>query len=167
MWKVYVRSTDNDGLFIERTFQVNVEDVNDPPTGVSISGSSSVPELSDNGTFVGELIPDDEDFNDTHDFHIVAVYSGAGVNPNRKVEDRVFEVNVSTGIVSVSDGAVLDYEETNEYTLQIVVADSGSPALSFTGTVVVNITDVNEIPSAINLSNYKVGRVDIEKNVIK
>ena len=51
----------------------------------------------------------------------------------------------------------LDYEKVDAYTLKIETTDSGSPRLSFTGTIIVNVTDVNEAPTNITLTNDEVG----------
>ena len=52
----------------------------------------------------------------------------------------------------------LDYEKVDAYALKIETTDSGNPRLSFTGTIIVNVTDVNEAPTNITLTNDEVRR---------
>ena len=155
-WKVVVRSTDSGGLYITETFQVDVTDENDRPTGIQLIGPSSVPENSVGGTYVGHVYTFDEDFADTHAVSIVAVYPGSGILSADRAVSGLFQVNSSTGILSVMDGADLNYEAVTHYTVEVLTIDSGSPPLSFTGSVVVNITDLNEKPTNITLTNQEV-----------
>lgn len=68
----------------------------------------------------------------------------------------VFNLNAATGELSVGTKRPLDYEAVSEYTLQIVTTDSGSPSFSFTGTVLITVTDINEAPDNISLSGNMV-----------
>ena len=108
-----------------------------------------MPENSADGTFVGQLLAEDEDFNDSHTFRVSPDASGNAGD--------IFEVNSTTGVVSVLNGTALDYEAVNRYILEVVAADSGG--LSITVNVTINVTDVNEAPSNIKLDNDEVRTV--------
>lgn len=51
-------------------------DVNDPPSGIQLAGTASVPENSPSGTSAGQLQTIDEDFGQTHVYSIAAVAAG-------------------------------------------------------------------------------------------
>ena len=56
----------------------------------------------------------------------------------------------------MTSAATLDYEETSEYKVKVMVTDTGTPPLSFEKDVVISITDVNEPPTDVKLSINKV-----------
>ena len=51
-------------------------DVNDPPSGIAVAGTASVPENSPPGTFIGQLQSTDEDYRQTRSYGLVAVSPG-------------------------------------------------------------------------------------------
>ena len=56
----------------------------------------------------------------------------------------LFQIDASTGVVTVSNGATLNYEGTASYTYTVQVADSSHTTAA---TVTVNLTNVNENPT--------------------
>ena len=68
----------------------------------------------------------------------------------------LFSLDIVTGELSVGNKGLLDYESVPEYTMQIVTTDSGTPSYSFTGTVLVTVTNVNEAPVKITLTGNTV-----------
>lgn len=64
-----------------------------------------------------------------------------------------FAINPTTGTITVANSAVLDYEKASTYNLQITANDSAAPSTPGTNTVRVNLTDVNEAPTNVGLSN--------------
>ena len=58
--------------------------------------------------------------------------------------------------MQVTSAATLDYEETSEYKVKVMVTDTGTPPLSFEKDVVISVTDVNEPPTDVKLSINKV-----------
>ena len=129
-----------------------MNDTNDPPTQIELVGSGSVPENSGGGTLVGYVQIVDEDVADKHTTSIVAVYRESD---NRAVYG-LFHLNSSSRALTLMSGARLDYENARQYVIKIVTVDSGSPALSLTESLTVNITDLNEKPSNVTLDNEKV-----------
>ena len=53
----------------------------------------------------------------------------------------VFHVAAATGEITVADSAALDFETTQSFTLDITATDSGSPNLSGSGTVTIEIPE--------------------------
>lgn len=68
--------------------------------------------------------------------------------------DGDFHLHPSTGALSTSRG--LDRETRAEHTLEVVATDRGSPALSTTVTVQVQVTDVNDNSPVFSRSSYAV-----------
>lgn len=102
-----------------------------------------LPENSPVGTVVGTVIAADPDAGQTLTYSLVS-------NPY-----GVFSIDASTGVLSVfklSQSYYLDFEDTNPvfpFTLQVQVADSGSPPLLARANVTVQVTDANEPPTDI------------------
>ena len=67
--------------------------------------------------------------------------------------DNIFELNSTTGEITIADNKKLDYETTTSYSLTVQTSDN---RLSDTATVTVNVGDVNEAPTGISLDNNNV-----------
>lgn len=65
-----------------------------------------------------------------------------------------FQLHTGTGALSTSRG--LDRETREEYTLEVVATDRGSPILSTTVTVEVKVLDVNDNSPVFSRSSYSV-----------
>lgn len=106
---VRIRSTDKENLYFEKEFQINVHNVNDIPTGVSIS-NTVIAENEPVGTLIGLLSADDEDAEDTH------LYSITSTNGN----ENAFNINGS----SLLSNGVFNYELDSSYNITIKAVDS-------------------------------------------
>ncbi len=110
---------------------VRVLDQNDPPsvatTQINVNENPTTP-------LVGQLIASDPDEGQVHTFQLLG---GTGA--------ALFRVS-SSGEVFVRDGAIIDFEQGNSYTLRIRTVDSGSPPLASESTVTMTIDDVDELP---------------------
>eukprot|EP00947_MAST-08B_sp_MAST-8B-sp1_P001652 g1652.t1 len=149
-----VRSTDAGGLFVERRFDFDVQDVNEAPATVLFAGGkvASVQEKAPSGTVVGKLVAIDPENDQTHTF---ALEPGYPWSSNFRLEGN------SSDVLVVADGAGLDYEGLRAsssdgdgaatITLRIRVTDDGSPPLSTLADLSINILDVNEPPTGIAL----------------
>ncbi|MGC9036977.1 MAG: cadherin domain-containing protein, partial [Verrucomicrobiia bacterium] len=137
VWTLSVRATDNGTpqLYADATVTINLNNVNDPPT--ITNQTFSVAENSANGTVVGTVIASDEDSGQT------LTYSITAGNTN-----TTFAINPSTGQITVNDGQLLDHETVPVWQLTVQVTDNGTPVKSNTATITINITDVNEPPTA-------------------
>ena len=127
--------TASDGTNEESTtYPFNVVDVNDAPTSISLSASA----IDENqfGGIVGNLTTADEDSGDTHTYTI----SGDG--------SEYFEV--VNGQLKLKDNFAANYEDKNTYTLTLTSTDSGG--LSISTDITVNINDINDAPTGIDIT---------------
>jgi hypothetical protein len=97
-----------------------------------------VDENAGNGTVVGTVVATDNDVPaQTLSY---AITGGTG--------QTAFNINASSGEITVADSAQLDYETTTSFTLDVQVTDDGAPNLSNTATMTINLNDLNEAPTA-------------------
>ncbi|HEY0510734.1 MAG TPA: IPTL-CTERM sorting domain-containing protein [Thermoanaerobaculia bacterium] len=121
----------------------NVIPTNRPP--VVNNATFSIPENSPNGTNVGTPVTfTDPDPGQTHSYAITAGNAGGA-----------FAINAATGQITVANSAALDFEVTPTFSLTVQVTDNGTPVQSGTGTVTVNLTNVNEKP-VVNPATFAV-----------
>jgi ELWxxDGT repeat protein len=122
-------------------FRINIENLaseilrlhNDPPTVTP--ATFTLPENSAVGTVVGTVQGADPDPQTTLTYAIVAGN-----------ERGAFAIDGTTGQITVVDVRPLNFEVTPQFVLTIQATDDGSPALSSSATITVNLTNVNEAP---------------------
>jgi uncharacterized delta-60 repeat protein len=109
----------------------------DPANQPPVVGDQTfgINENSANGTVVGTVAASDPDAGQTLSYQIVTGNTGGA-----------FALDGSTGQLTVANSAALDFEKTPTFTVTIRVSDNGSPALSSTATVTINLGNVNEAP---------------------
>ena len=128
----------------EKQFTIKINDVNETPSVVE--NNYEVDENSPAGTFVGTVAATDPDQGQTHTFSIV------GGN-----EQGVFEIS-NDGKITVKDGSKIDYETHFSAMLTIKVTDSGTPALSSDGNVIIRTKNVDEAPYFVSTPVTSVSR---------
>ncbi len=133
---VTVTATDERGESASEVFTIAVADRNDAPTDILLSGD--VVNENDAGAVVGTLTAVDQDAGDTHGF---------------AVSDDRFEVVNNNGVyeLKLKDGVALDYQAAASVNVAVTATDASG--LSVSQTFTINVTDVNEAPTAIALSN--------------
>ncbi|MCB1914612.1 MAG: DUF4347 domain-containing protein, partial [Rhodocyclaceae bacterium] len=101
------------------------------------TGSASVPENSANGTRVADVTGVfDADVGDTHTFDLTDDAGGR------------FAIDANTGVITVADGSLLDYETSTSHTVTVRVTDSGVSSYSEVLTIAVeDVADTNSAPS--------------------
>ena len=114
------------------TITVNLTDTGEPP--VVDPATFTVAEDAAAGDNVGTVTFTDPDAGQNHTFAITAGNTGGA-----------FAIDAATGEITVAQP--LDFETTTSYDLTVEVTDDGSPPLSDTATITVNVTNVNESPS--------------------
>lgn len=130
---VQVSDNGTPSLSNSATITINLNNVNEAP---AISPQSlSVDENSPDGTVVGTVAASDHDAGQTLNYAITAG------DPN-----GAFEIDSSTGEITVADSELLDFETTPFFWLMVQVTDSGSPALSSSAIVIVSVNDVAPDP---------------------
>ena len=149
-YSIVIRSTDSHSPagFLDQTFTIHTTPVNEAAASIStqanpISGvPNSIPENQAPGSIVGKLVAGDPDANDTATFAFV---TGAGSTDNNK-----FSIVNGNLVANVT----FNFEVKNSYTVRIKTTDTAG--LTFETAVVISVTDVNESPTNINLSNSSV-----------
>jgi VCBS repeat-containing protein len=96
-----------------------------------------VPENSANGTIVGTVTFTDPDAGQSHTFAITAGNTGGA-----------FAITATTGQITVANSEGLGFETTPTFTLTVRVTDNGTPPLSGSAIITVNLTNVNKEPVA-------------------
>ena len=133
----WVTVTVSDGsLTDEILIKVTIQDVNEAPTLADTT--LQISENSINGASVGDITGQDPD---TAAPNNSLTYSITGGNTN-----DAFVIS-NTGAITVNGDGKIDFETTAIYTLTVTVADGGSPALTGTATITINVNDVNEAPT--------------------
>ena len=133
VFNLTVTVTDAGGLSDTAAVTVNLTNVNEDPT--ASDATFSLAENSADGTVVGSVSASDPDAGDTLSYAIT------GGDPSRGVR-----IDAATGQITVADSAQLDFETTPVFNLTVTVTDAGG--LSDTAAVTVNLTNVNEDPTA-------------------
>ncbi len=126
-------------LFLRLDVRFSATPVSNRPPVVN-GATFSLPENSPNGTVVGTVTFSDPDAGQNHTFSIVGGNTGGA-----------FAIDPSTGQITVANSAALDFETTPTFNLTVQVTDDGTPIQSGTGTVTINLTNVDDVnPTAVN-----------------
>lgn len=134
-----ITATDNGtgNLSDTETFTFNITNVDEAPSFTS-SGSFSINENLSNGSSVGFVSATDPDTvtGDTVSYSITT---------NAAYYHDIFQVNSSTGEITIKDNSYLNYENETSYTITIRATGSGGASTST--NVTININDIDEAPS--------------------
>jgi nitrous oxidase accessory protein NosD len=141
-YNLQIKATDNGSPALSATASVtvNVADVNEQP---SVQDATFfLPEFAPGsttalGTLVGTLL-----FNDGDNSTQSPSFSITSGNT-----DGAFAVD-NSGNITVANPAALDLETTPSFTLTVEINDNGTPALTDSATVIINLLNVNEAPTA-------------------
>ncbi len=140
-YNVSIRSTDQGGLFYDKTFTIYINSVNEAPYAINLIGS--IPENSPTGTTVGYLLTLDSDSGDTFTYQLI--------NSLSYPDNNKFDLTTEGTLTSKE---IFNYEEKNNYTINVRTTDSGG--LTYDGLIIVPITNVNESPTYIYLSSTSI-----------
>ncbi len=135
---VTVQVMDSGGQTYTETFSIALTNVNEGPTDLSLS-ANSVAENATTGTVVGTISGTDVDAGDTKTYSLTDTAGGR------------FAINTSTGVITVADGSLLNYEAAASHNLTAQVTDSGGQ--SYTEQFTINLTNVNEGPIATTVAD--------------
>ncbi|MFT6214302.1 MAG: hypothetical protein ACJAS3_000694 [Roseivirga sp.] len=139
--KFRIKSTDAQGGSLEKAFVVNISDVNESPTALNLS-ALTIAENNNAGASIGTLSTTDPDNDDSHTY---AFSSGTGDTDNGSFE-------ISSGSLVAKN--VLNLEEKASYSVLVTSTDANG--LSFTQNFTIAVSNVNEAPSNVSLSNLSV-----------
>ncbi len=98
------------------------------------AATASVAENAANGTVVGTVVGLDLDAANTFSYSLTNNAGGR------------FAIGNSTGQITVADGTLLNFEAATSHTVVVQVADQGG--LTYSRTVTISLTDVNETPTS-------------------
>jgi hypothetical protein len=140
-YTISIRSTDQGGLFYDKTFTIYINSVNEAPYGINLNGS--IPENSPTGTTVGTLSTLDTDGDTSFTYELINSISYPDNN----------KFNLTSG-GTLTSKEIFNFEEKNYYTINVRTTDSGG--LTYDGLVTVPITNVNESPTYIYLSSASI-----------
>lgn len=138
---IVVTATDPSGLSISDSFDVQVQNTNDNPTDITLS-ALTIAENAVAGTVIGSLATIDVDAGDSHNYGFI---QGAVFD-----DTQYFQLNGSDLVLNT----VLDFETKKQYSINIQTTDS--QGAKYTELFTIDITDVNEAPTAIALSKIEV-----------
>ena len=135
------RATDLGGLTFEKAIKLKIIDINEEPDSILLD-SMEIFESQPIGTFIGNFSTIDPDQGDTHTY---SFSSGPG-----SLDNQYF---------SIEDGKLLsdyvfNYSERQSYLIRVRSTDSGG--LFTDENFVITIKNLNNPPTEISLSNYKV-----------
>ena len=138
---ITVRVADQGGLYHDEDFNIALTDVNDAPTNATLTGST-VAENSENGTVIGTVAGVDPDAVSTFSYALTNNANGR------------FAINTTTGVLTVANGALLDYETANSHQITVRTTDQGGLTLDKNFTIA--LTNVNDAPTGATLSSNTV-----------
>ncbi|WP_172435952.1 cadherin domain-containing protein [Sediminicola luteus] len=119
----------SDGVFeTEAVVTINITDVDENTAPVVTAQTFSIAEDSASGIAIGTVMATDAESN-TLSFSI------------KTNDDDAFEINTSTGELTLATSSNLDFETKNSYTIVVVVSDG---VLETEATVTIAITDVED-----------------------
>jgi Ca2+-binding RTX toxin-like protein len=134
-YSIRVRTTDSSGLSLEKALTINVINVNESSTDVTLS-NSNIAENQPIGTVVGNFATTDPDSGNTFTYTLV---SGNGSTNN-----SLFTIQNN----QLRTNARFNYENIRSYNILVRATDQGG--LFFEKPLTINVTNLNEAPKIAN-----------------
>ncbi|MDD1428933.1 cadherin domain-containing protein, partial [Dolichospermum sp. ST_sed9] len=150
-YNIRVKTTDQGGLSFEKQLTIRVSNVNETPTNLTLS-NSTVAENQIIGTVVGNVTSTDPDTGNTFTYSLV---TGDGATDN-----SLFTITGN----QLKTNAVFDFETKNSYNIRVKTTDQGG--LSFEKQLTIGVSNVNETPTNLTLSNSTVAENQIIGTVV-
>ncbi|CAJ0940862.1 unnamed protein product [Ranitomeya imitator] len=142
-YELSVQAKDGGGLVAHCKVLLEVMDVNDNAPEISITSlSSPIPEDSVPGTMIALIEVHDQDSGDNADVDC------------QILEDVPFNLLSSNTYYRLVLSAAIDREKTSSYNISIIATDRGSPPLSSTRVLTLDVSDVNDNPPIFTKSTY-------------
>lgn len=142
---IRVRVSDSDGLSAAAALTITITDANDAPTGLQLA-DDTVAENLPAGTVVGTVVAVDQDAEDTFTYALLGPC-------DRRARCRAAD---ASGRLTITPGGELrtarplDHETEPELDARIRVTDGAGA--TYTETLRVTVTDVNEGPTRVELT---------------
>ncbi|MBS9390989.1 MAG: cadherin domain-containing protein [Dolichospermum sp. WA123] len=128
-YTIRVRTTDQGNLFYEKPLTINITDVNEIPTNITLS-NNTINENQSIGTTVGTLNTIDPDQGNTFTYRLI---NGAGATDN-----ALFTIQNN----QLQSNAIFDYETKNTYSIRVRTIDQGRAL--YDKQLTINIGDLPE-----------------------
>ncbi|KAG7160255.1 Neural-cadherin-like 14 [Homarus americanus] len=149
-WLLRVTATDGQ-LEAHTDVRVNLKDVNDnAPYFPAHTTTASISEDTPKGASVVQVVARDHDDPQEAD-NARVTYSLEKNAVDESSGSAIFSINNQLGLITTAL-CCLDREKTQRYTIQVVATDGGG--LKGTGTVVVEVQDVNDVPPRFSRSEW-------------
>ena len=137
-YSIRVRTTDQGSLSFEKSFTIQISNVNEAPADISLS-TQTIAEEVEAGSTVGTLSSTDVDASNTFTYSLVAG-TGDSDNGSFSIDGSVLEISVSP-----------DFEQKSSYSIRVRTTDQGS--LSFEKSFTIEIQDLDEPLGIFNTRN--------------
>jgi VCBS repeat-containing protein len=145
--QVGILVTDAAGATFSKNFQIDVTNVNEAPTGISLT-NASIAENAPGFTVVGSLSAIDPDAGDTATYTLVNDAGG------------LFSLAANLLMTTVP----LDFEQAASHQITVRATDAGGLTVDRTFTIAT--TNVNEAPTAVALSNASIAENSAANTVV-
>ena len=142
----YVLTDGDGGTSANYDTTVTVSGVNDAPTDLALS-ASTVAENAATGAVVGTVTGTDVDAGDTKTYSLTNTAGGR------------FAIHASTGVLTVANGSLLNYESASSHSVTVRVTDRGG--LTYDEAMTISLTNVIQTP--VTLVD---GSVSLQKETI-
>ena len=179
--KVNGQSSNHNDIILTINVKIEVTDVNEAPTAEDVTISIPETQTSADGE-IGRIKATDPDFmsivaacarpNGTHPLGFNKLYYSLNEVLEVNVStDFPFEINENTGAITVREGETLNFSKQNQYQFVVKVTDcaidENNPKQSDIAKVTINITDINNAPKFITVSDvYDVDENEDEGTVV-
>ncbi|MEA5530490.1 cadherin domain-containing protein, partial [Dolichospermum sp. UHCC 0684] len=112
IYTIRVRTTDQGNLSYDKPLTINITDVNETPTNITLS-NNTINENQPTGTTIGTLNTIDPDQGNTFTYRLI---NGAGATDN-----ALFTIQNN----QLQSNAIFDYETKNSYSIRVRTIDQG------------------------------------------
>uniref|UniRef100_UPI00249144B1 Calx-beta domain-containing protein n=1 Tax=Marinifilum flexuosum TaxID=1117708 RepID=UPI00249144B1 len=129
--------SDGSNTSLAENIRIDINDLNDNIPVVIANQTFNVDENKANNTIIGTVMATDNDAGTS--FSAWKITAGN--------TDGIFELNASSGEISIADNTNLDYETTTSYTLSLTVSDGTN--ISASETINIDVNPINDITPVI------------------
>ena len=137
---ITIISNDGQGGIFEKDFTLEVTDVNDAPTAITLS-NDTINENEETGTVIGifnSMDEDDPNMDSVYTYTLGDTYENTFQIVGNQLQTKV----------------PLNYEEKLSYTIQITT-DDGQGGM-YSDNLIIRVYNINDAPTAITLSNHAI-----------
>ncbi|WMN11547.1 cadherin domain-containing protein [Marivirga salinae] len=156
LWAIRVQVTDPHGDSRSRAITININDVNDAPTGLDLT-TEYVSESLPIGDPVAGIETVDEDETDNFTYSLVVSNTNPGV---ADADNLSFSISDSVLVSNTTFDAALK----SQYSITLEVSDKGGA--TYQQAFVINITEENEVPTDILLDNNSIAENLTERTLV-